>query len=733
VYNNAPYGYGATFYVQAGQVLSGQLYGNAPDGDSIAAILDTGPVHGTLELHQDGTFTYTAEENYLGTDSFSYVWSDGISESAVLTVTLVIHNGESPVAFDAHLSVLHDRTVSSMLEGYDADGDSLTAALVSGPAHGTVDFVDPEHGVFVYAPNPGYVGPDTFTYEWTDGVNRSNVATVTIRVYNNPPMAQGEWFIVEPGQTFAVFLGDSIPADYQGPAITLATLLENDWDPDGDALELVKTGQLSEHWEFDSSWNAWVFRPPADYEGIDGSFEYFVTDRIPIRPPYPPYNDTYNEDEAYPYSASWHVRMLLQVGAGGGGGGGGAINMYFAAYERSENGWSFYSRTNTLKLSGLEGPSAFERVNDKVVLRNDYVRRDPKKFILRINDPAANITPGPGNDQITALIVTFDKEGRLLDNGNEIVLREKPDAEGEFWSDELLLVAHPDDDLLNIPVADNQKGDPTFLGELEGKVRAIYKGRWWVDADVPAQYSLRVKSVFINWQHPAPIDGIYYQWTEANLREARYILAPLGIRLDVIGERTDVKPPPPQVNLNDADGLDDLSFEFDSQNKMVPNGSGELHNLLISYREQDAKVVHVYTVNVFRSTLLGVFGFPVVGQAFTQEGMSNPRLANSIILAGLISTDPQRRAFEEGRLIEYPKYTAVLAHELVHVLLNSPVGVDDHVDPKVGINAVNAMQTGREDIFDKDFDPRRVDYPRRIFPDQQQQILKSNLLTRLGQ
>jgi hypothetical protein len=121
------------------------------------------------------------------------------------------------------------------------------------------------------------------------------------------------------------------------------------------------------------------------------------------------------------------------------------------------------------------------------------------------------------------------------------------------------------------------------------------------------------------------------------------------------------------------------------------------------------------------------------GEAFTQEGMSNPTLANSIILAGRISTDRQRRAFEEGRVIEYPKDTAVLAHELVHVLLNGPVGVDDHVDPKVGINAVNVMQTGREDIYDKNFDPRRVDYPRRIFPDQQQQILKSNLLTRLGQ
>jgi hypothetical protein len=309
VYNNAPYGYGATFYVQAGQVLSGQLYGYDFDEDSIAAILDTGPVHGTLELHQDGTFTYTAEENYLGTDSFSYVWSDGISESAVLTVTLVVHNGESPVAFDASFSVLHDRAVSSRVEGYDPNGDQLTAVLVSGPAHGTVDFVDPEHGVFMYAPNPGYVGPDTFTYEWTDGVNRSNVATVTIRVYNNPPMAQGEWFMVEPGQTFAVFLGDSIPADYQGPAITLATLLENDWDPDGDALELVVGSTVSSYWQFNETLNAWIFSPPPDFEGTDGSFQYFVTDGIQR---YPGYSDS--SDDSYAFTASSTVALALQVG-----------------------------------------------------------------------------------------------------------------------------------------------------------------------------------------------------------------------------------------------------------------------------------------------------------------------------------------------------------------------------------------------------------------------------------
>ena len=322
VYNNLPYAYGDTFYVQVGEVLIGQLDGYDPDGDSITATLVSGPSHGILELHPDGSFLYTPEQNYLGVDRFSYGWSDGVSESASVHVNLVVHDGESPVAFEVGVSVRHSRPVYSTLQGYDPNGDVLTATLEEGPAHGTVVLVNPHDGTFIYTPTEGYVGPDSFTYEWSDGTNTSNVARVTLSVYNNAPVAQGEFFMLQPGQTFAVFLGDSIPDGYEGAAITVAALLDNDWDPNGDALELVRTGELSERWRFDSSWNAWVFTPPSDFAGIDQSFEYFVTDRVPLASSSPVYNDTYNDDDTYPYSASWRVCMLLQVGEGGGGGGG---------------------------------------------------------------------------------------------------------------------------------------------------------------------------------------------------------------------------------------------------------------------------------------------------------------------------------------------------------------------------------------------------------------------------
>ena len=59
-------------------------------------------------------------------------------------------------------------------------GTTLTATLVSNPAHGTVVF-NPD-GSFSYAPAPGFIGTDSFTYQANDGSFSSNVATVTLTV-----------------------------------------------------------------------------------------------------------------------------------------------------------------------------------------------------------------------------------------------------------------------------------------------------------------------------------------------------------------------------------------------------------------------------------------------------------------------------------------------------------------------------------------------------------------------
>ncbi|MFK0011757.1 FG-GAP-like repeat-containing protein [Streptomyces sp. NPDC091027] len=62
----------------------------------------------------------------------------------------------------------------------DPDGNTLTAALVTGPAHGTLTLAP--DGSFAYRPGSAYAGSDSFTYRATDGTVDSNVATVTIDV-----------------------------------------------------------------------------------------------------------------------------------------------------------------------------------------------------------------------------------------------------------------------------------------------------------------------------------------------------------------------------------------------------------------------------------------------------------------------------------------------------------------------------------------------------------------------
>ena len=56
----------ASFWVLHDRELTGQVYGYDPDGDAITAQLVSGPSHGTLTFHADGSFTYISNTHYLG-------------------------------------------------------------------------------------------------------------------------------------------------------------------------------------------------------------------------------------------------------------------------------------------------------------------------------------------------------------------------------------------------------------------------------------------------------------------------------------------------------------------------------------------------------------------------------------------------------------------------------------------------------------------------------------------
>jgi len=61
-----------------------------PDANPLTAVLDGGPTHGTLNLNGDGSFGYTPNPHYSGSDSFTYHARDSYDNSNVATVNLSV-------------------------------------------------------------------------------------------------------------------------------------------------------------------------------------------------------------------------------------------------------------------------------------------------------------------------------------------------------------------------------------------------------------------------------------------------------------------------------------------------------------------------------------------------------------------------------------------------------------------------------------------------------------------
>ncbi len=159
---------------------------NDPDGDNLHTVLGSAPGHGTLTLDADGSFVYVPAADYHGTDSFTYRASDGTLESNQATVTITITaTNDGPTAAGEAYTTAEDTALTVAALGVlgndsDPDGDPLTAALVTGPGHGTLALN--ANGSFTYSPAANFTGSDSFTYRASDGSFDSNPATVTIIV-----------------------------------------------------------------------------------------------------------------------------------------------------------------------------------------------------------------------------------------------------------------------------------------------------------------------------------------------------------------------------------------------------------------------------------------------------------------------------------------------------------------------------------------------------------------------
>ena len=169
-----------------------------PDGGVLTALLAVAPEHGSLILNSDGSFGYTPEADFAGSDSFSYRATDSALLTDLATVTLtVMASNDAPVA-DADVSSVREDTAPNPVSGNvltndaDPDGDVLSVANA-----GTVTL---DHGVLVIHADGSYVftldnsNPavnalndgqhlaDTFGYVVSDGHGGTDSATLTVTI-----------------------------------------------------------------------------------------------------------------------------------------------------------------------------------------------------------------------------------------------------------------------------------------------------------------------------------------------------------------------------------------------------------------------------------------------------------------------------------------------------------------------------------------------------------------------
>ena len=199
-----------------------------PDGDALTIVSVTTPGNGEAVISGD-VILYSPTAGFVGSDSFSYTIDDGFGGQASATVTVVVErSNQPPVANDVNAST--QRTVAVEIDvlanDVDPDGDPLEIVDFSQPSNGSVVQVG---DALRYQPDQLFFGADQFSYTISDGRGGEATAQVFVDVAfaNQAPVA--------------------VPDEASGPAGVpiVVDVLANDFDPDGDPLEIISVARIT--------------------------------------------------------------------------------------------------------------------------------------------------------------------------------------------------------------------------------------------------------------------------------------------------------------------------------------------------------------------------------------------------------------------------------------------------------------------------------------------------------
>ena len=181
---------GATLGVAAPGVLGND---SDADGDALTAVLASGTASGSLALHGNGSFSYTPNAGFSGTDSFTYRAFDGALYSASASVSITVNpavntppraNNDSATAAMRKTTGYTPKLISVLANDFDPDGslNSASVSIVAAPNKGGTVTINAD-GTVSYTPKLKFRGKESFKYTVRDQAGAlSNTATVTVNV-----------------------------------------------------------------------------------------------------------------------------------------------------------------------------------------------------------------------------------------------------------------------------------------------------------------------------------------------------------------------------------------------------------------------------------------------------------------------------------------------------------------------------------------------------------------------
>ena len=237
-------------------------------GTGLTASKVSNPTHGTATVSSNGQYSITPSAGFTGSDSFVYQATDGMSTSNA-TVSYTVSDMAPMFTMSQSYTVVHDHTLTVsaangvLMHATDSDGDSITASVVTNPAHGSLTLNS--DGSFTYVPTTHWYGTDSMVVRASDGILYSSNQTFSITVSDMAPYVQNDTYTLVNGSTYNVSAANGV--------------LHNDSDSDGDTLTAtLGTGPSHGSLTLNSD-GSFAYTPNSGWSGSD-SFTYTDSDGV---------------------------------------------------------------------------------------------------------------------------------------------------------------------------------------------------------------------------------------------------------------------------------------------------------------------------------------------------------------------------------------------------------------------------------------------------------------------